>query len=204
MKSLVAALTAAVALLCAGSASANVVLFEQSGTSSMAGSGSIILPGAGHYRAEITTSDIAFLVAVVEWDEHWDYFLAPPPRPHSEYIEGNDGTSSDSEAGYLKTLVFDIILTESYRFFNSGPIYELWGIPTGTPMYEWTRPLDIRLYLNFDNDDGAGPALDYTFKVTQISAVAEPSTWAVMILGFGLAGAALRRAKPALAQLRTS
>jgi len=65
-------------------------------------------------------------------------------------------------------------------------------------------------YLSLDDDANSfigntdGPA-GVTYTVSQVSAAPEPATWAMLILGFGLAGATLRRrrtavsARPALA-----
>jgi len=39
----------------------------------------------------------------------------------------------------------------------------------------------------------AASGIDFTVQVPSISAVPEPATWALMILGFGLVGAAMRR-----------
>lgn len=44
-----------------------------------------------------------------------------------------------------------------------------------------------------DLDFGSAGPVDYTFTVYRASAVPEPSVWALLVAGFGFAGAALRR-----------
>lgn len=48
------------------------------------------------------------------------------------------------------------------------------------------------LYLGFD-DTGAGPDDNHDDMIIRVSVVPEPATWAMMIAGFGLVGAAVRR-----------
>ena len=49
--------------------------------------------------------------------------------------------------------------------------------------------------VNVDGSTGYGYAFDVTSFTLADSAVPEPATWAMMIGGFGLAGATLRRRK---------
>lgn len=49
------------------------------------------------------------------------------------------------------------------------------------------------------SDDGDGPNQSYLVKLGYNGAVPEPATWAMMIVGFGLVGAAVRRRKTAVA-----
>lgn len=48
------------------------------------------------------------------------------------------------------------------------------------------------LYLGFD-DTGAGPDDNHDDLILRVSVVPEPSTWAMLIAGFGLVGLAIRR-----------
>jgi hypothetical protein len=51
----------------------------------------------------------------------------------------------------------------------------------------------------FTGSDGRGPILDYmAVDITPLGGVPEPATWAMMLLGFGSLGAALRRRRRAV------
>jgi len=191
MKKVFGTLVAAMAMALSSAAYASTILYEETGTSAL-GYYSLELPGAGDYRIEITTSAPVYMEALLDWTSHWDYFVAPPPKPHSEYIEGNSYPVSDYRVGVMTSLIWDISLSESYRYFYASAMYEEFGIPAGTLLYEWTRPEDILLSLGFDHDEGLGAPVDYTFRVTQISAVPEASTWALIIIGFVGVGGAIR------------
>ena len=66
------------------------------------------------------------------------------------------------------------------------------GVQPGTLLYEEEKYEDPFLEIfAFDDYDPDG-TFDYTFTVYQSVAVPEPATWALLILGFATAGAALR------------
>jgi PEP-CTERM motif len=48
---------------------------------------------------------------------------------------------------------------------------------------------------NFDNSNNIGTGLVTTFETSAIGAVPEPATWAMLILGFGVIGGAMRSAR---------
>lgn len=198
MFKMLGAAVAAVVLTGAGNAAAATTIFEETGSGSWE-TRNFDLSGPGLYRATLTSSAAVYLDALAQWDIHWDIFRAPPPRPHSDYIEGNTEWGSAGDALFGTFLTFDFVIPEeTYRWFNSPASYEDYGIPTGSLMYEWTRPENMRFRFHFD-DDGRGTVADYSFLLTKMTAVPEPATWAILILGFGLAGSALRRRRqPAL------
>ena len=91
------------------------------------------------------------------------------------------------------------IYTNSFTITN--------GVVTGSDFIIQTPAQGTQLWLNgqqsynFLGLDGAttlytyngGGASGVTYTVSQVSAAPEPATWAMLILGFGLAGATLRR-----------
>ena len=197
MKLMLGAAVAAVTMAGAGSAAADVTIFQDAG-SGYDQTRVVSLSSPGLYRATITSSAPAFLESVAEWIIHWDTFLAPPPKPHSDFIEGN--TSDGFAGGGLFGTYFSFDFTipeETYRWFQSSTFEEFaYGIPVGSLMYKWTRPENISISFHFD-DDGAGVLTDYSFNLIRVSAVPEPATWAIMIIGFAGSGIALRRARHA-------
>lgn len=60
----------------------------------------------------------------------------------------------------------------------------------------------FRLPLGEDSCGSVGYSLTYDY--TPVGAIPEPGTWAMMLIGFGAIGAAMRRAKRAQAKLRTA
>lgn len=59
--------------------------------------------------------------------------------------------------------------------------------------------LDDRGNIYLVSDDGDGPNQSYLVKLTYTGAIPEPTSWAMMMAGFGLVGAAARRQRPARA-----
>jgi len=98
-------------------------------------------------------------------------------------------------------------------FFTSLTIYALvGGVPTGSALMEYSGPAthaitllpasfgagDYRLTFTGTTTGGGGEGGSLTF----FQAVPEPSTWALMLFGFGAMGVALRRRRrPVLAQI---
>jgi hypothetical protein len=189
----------AVALgVCLAATAANagdVVIFEQSGTTD----GFFALqdlPGPGDYRIEVATTHPAPFFHVEGYLRyHWDVFYAPPPRPHEQYIEGNTLDFPFDLDAYLDVsggwLVFTVPAT-TYTFFTSDNSHLKYGVPLGSELYQedkWDRA-SITFYAEPGPDGSASP---YAVRIVHLNAVPEPESWAVMILGFGVAGAVLRR-----------
>lgn len=56
----------------------------------------------------------------------------------------------------------------------------------------------LKIFAGTESSDNYGPMVD-NFSLSITSAIPEPSIWVLSILGFGFAGAALRKARPTLA-----
>lgn len=93
----------------------------------------------------------------------------------------------------------------NYTFSLAGPgvSFQGLGVYAGRGDY-LTHPITIQAYGHYGDAtiggvDTGGPHTEF-LQVTS-AGVPEPSTWAMMIMGFGLAGAALRRrGRPIIAQ----
>lgn len=74
--------------------------------------------------------------------------------------------------------------------------------PFGTSSFSFVagNPGSIRLAFGSTSRDNVGPLLDNVSLSVIPSAVPEPATWMMMLLGFGLVGGMLRRRRPIAAQ----
>jgi len=196
MRTLFAACTAVCVLAGAGSAQASTVIFQQAGTESFVNISNAPLPGPGKYRFEATSDVAAFFTFTGGYEEHWDVFLAPPPRPHNENIEGNNNPFAIDEYANGLTAAWEFTVPKTgFTFFGAPAHYADYGIAPGTPVYleeKFESP-----YFSFFAEAVTldGTPIDYRFTVTQFTAVPEPATWAMMIVGFGADGVLLRSAR---------
>lgn len=192
MKNVLGGAIAVVALLSAHAAVADEVVFAQSGNTNSLSLYYPPLPGAGNYRFDFTSS-IPVLVAInAGYEYHYDTFVAPPPKPHSEFIEGNSYAVEDYYEVIGGNVSWSFLVPETqYTFFPAPAGY--FDIQEGTLLYEEVKFDDP--YFGFYAEDLDYAAFDYTLTVTRISAVPEPGTWALVICGFGLAGSALRSSR---------
>ncbi|MES2895026.1 MAG: PEPxxWA-CTERM sorting domain-containing protein [Pseudomonadota bacterium] len=144
--------------------------------------------GGGRYRFEFA-SDAAPLSggAFVRQFFHVHFYDAG-----GNEIGGSDGDDvfnrfiSDPAAGLTFT---------SKGFFGYFEVPRSYTDPNGVDggYDEWDFKAQTGLTMSFA-DDAVGAA--YTYRLT---AVPEPATWAMMIIGFGLAGSGLRRERKAAA-----
>jgi len=195
MKRLIAAASAALVLACAGSASAATVIdFE--GYALGASTGSSALEGTPYAIAK-ATGIIALdpggsggKVLNLTQNAGGDGLL---------FVEGGPtGDKTEWGAAFIYTadlISFDVWVPNDTHMIGS-PEFPHFGLTGG----QWTtytlpahRPLEAgnRWYFHIANS----PAYidNLVFQNDRIAAVPEPATWAMMIIGFGLTGAALRR-----------
>jgi hypothetical protein len=185
------------AALAAHPAAANVVVFQESGSTTFLNIPITGLPGAGEYLFEVESSIPVTFELSAGYEYHWDIFLAPPPRPHHEFLEGNNIPIEDNVALTTTLGSWTFIVPETqYAFFDADGSYDYLGIAPGTPLYEIVQ-FENPYFYAYGYDVVASEAFDYSFKVTKLTPggaeVPEPAAWALMLLGFGALGTALRR-----------
>jgi hypothetical protein len=122
-------------------------------------------------------------------DVGWTSLLTNPPYPaYASGLSGVNGAASTIlDAFFGDGVNFCMTGTVGQRCFNSftgagaeGAESRLWG----------------GIHFRFDNEAGlllGQQVANFTLASTAFDAVPEPGAWAMMILGFGLAGAVLRR-----------
>jgi hypothetical protein len=128
------------------------------------------------------------------WDPEIDGPYVPPPDHHFSF--------TDAEAVlFTRATTFD-------RFEVSGPGWSLdLGDPFSGPLHAtdlrfdtpWSRLIMEYGTLDVGAEGGSFVHVHGLAEVTRLDAAPEPETWALMILGFGLVGAVLRRRRAALA-----
>lgn len=197
MSKALAMAAAAATLTLSAPANAAVVLWEQSGVAASASIPLFELPRPGVYKLEAFTSGAATFSLDTYYNYHWDVFFAPAPRPHNQYIEGNSDFlfNFESFSGQSASVTFTVHRPSSGYFKSDAYYQEVYGIPIGTGLYSHIAYEDPT-FGGF-MDSASGSPVDYTFRITQVSTapIPEPATWAMLIVGFGLAGSALRRAR---------
>lgn len=123
-------------------------------------------------------------------------------------------TDDRYEAGFLFSNIGETIDDVTVDGFNQGPLV----VSTGTDLFGTGFPLPFnapwtthtisftatdagtfKVDFNSGSADGIGPLLDNVSVDVTGGGVPEPASWALMITGFGLAGAALRRHRTAVA-----
>lgn len=125
--------------------------------------------------------DIAFLSpAAGSYEVEGEYRYNIFEKPSNEYIYGNEEPFYGASGDFLDTRRLTVrIEALGSGIIDYGSEYEIYSNSS------W-----LNLYLDSDY----GTEYTYSFR-----AVPEPTTWAMMVLGFGLAGAGLRRRRPQLA-----
>lgn len=192
MRRLIAAASVAMALAFGGSASAKLI-FKETGASAHP-SAYVNLPGAGIYQFIVTLDAPADIYMNAGYESHWDIFRVPSPRPHEENLTGNENFVERSASGRGTTLVFDFVVPHLQRTYFKATNNNGYNVTPGTPLFREERYLDPYVFFGTD-DQWNSLSHQYTFKIYDLSPVPEPTTWAMLIVGFGLAGGGLRGAR---------
>jgi hypothetical protein len=176
---------------------ADVVVYTQTGTSDSVSLMGFGLDGPGTYDVHFESSDGVSLHFNSYYNHHVDVFYAPPPRPHDQNLWGsNSSISVSSVSTFDNEHVFTFVVPETnYTFFEKqpgSPFYNvLPTVPDGSLLY--TEEKFENPYLNFLGSSALAEPFDYTLTITRRDApVPEPAAWALMILGFGAVGGAMR------------
>jgi PAP2 superfamily protein/PEP-CTERM motif-containing protein len=125
-----------------------------------------------------TTADLA-----------WLPFLTTPPHP--SYISGHSGVGSAAAT------VLAAFLGDSHNFcLTANALTRCWGSFNEAALDGANSRLWGGIHWRFDNENGFAVGqnvANYTLASSAFDAVPEPATWAMMIVGFGFAGALIRR-----------
>jgi hypothetical protein len=137
---------------------------------------------------------------------------APPPGTLTNYLaiqQGGSATLTASEALYqLSVYIGSPDSFNSIRFIGlNGFDVTLSGAQLAAGAFNGDQSVGRRMTYNFGGDQVTQVIFSssgYSFELDNIavSAVPEPATWAMMIAGFGMMGAALRRRQAAPAVVR--
>lgn len=112
------------------------------------------------------------------------------------------GQSLGNNRDATSTIIFDFSAPVSAFGFNLGASDIAWSISAGGQTYTFP-PVFATNDMNYYGISGAGISSatlsfgsgDWVLidNLTYVAAVPEPTTWALMLVGFGLTGAAMRR-----------
>lgn len=129
-------------------------------------------------------------------DAAWSPFITTPNHP--SYISGHSGVAG-AAAGILSGLLGD-----SQNFcLTFGGMTRCWDSYSGAAQDAANSRLWGGIHWRFDNEAGlalGGQVAANALASRTFDAVPEPASWAMMILGFGAAGAAMRRRRALAAQ----
>jgi len=151
---------------------------------------------AGYYTGNILNGSstdilnqqnaIASLPGTFTWDGNWTA-LENSTSPDLVLVQGVDGLSgpNSNQLNFGETLFGQVII--GAHFGNvagpAGNVSVFW-------LFNLTSPTN---FITLDNVQGFSNAALYTTEPHP--GVPEPSTWAMMLLGFGAAGVAMRRSR---------
>ncbi len=76
------------------------------------------------------------------------------------------------------------------RYLNDDGIMHAWGI-----IYDGDAKIPAGINVDFEDQYGGGDFnyTDYGMVLSAVASIPEPATWAMLILGFGVVGGAMRR-----------
>jgi PEP-CTERM motif len=135
---------------------------------------------------------IASLPGTFTWDGNWSA-LANASNPYfvldSDSGTANPGLTSGNQLNFGQTLFGTVIIGAHWGNIpedtpgNLGNVSVFW-------LFNLTTPTN---FITLDNTQGWSNAALYTTDVNH--PLPEPSTWAMMLFGFGAAGVAMRRSR---------
>ena len=184
MRRIIVAASAAVALaLCSQASAATVLTGSLSGGTSLSWTGNqfgISTPGIWEVKWETSVPTEVWLS--ITFEHQYDLWVDGAQTPDGNEFEYNENYTDFRLNGSGS---FRVRVENPFRVFEPGDRPGSWWI-------HQSRVVGADFYLG----DGAEPV---TYKVTTqyISAVPEPTTWAIMIIGFGATGSLLRRQRKA-------
>jgi len=180
MSKMLCAATAAALAAIAGSTNAATIVGNLSDTGSVLTSASALgMTEPGRWRISWALNTPAENVSAgLMYEVEWDRWNRDGPTPEgNEFYEGVEWAfTQDGASGF-----FEIDLRRPYRTFD-------WGAPNGHWDVFQFHPMEFWVAFGGPQTPGAQYELTATFQ----SAIPEPATWAIMIVGFGAAGSALR------------
>ena len=109
------------------------------------------------------------------------------------------GTTGDSDPFYNLKLTFDDgqfltgVYTPMTNTFNGGSTITSGGTTFSLIEFSFRRTLGDTVQANVATFGGDGNDYAGNFRISAAGAVPEPATWGLMIVGFGMVGAAARR-----------
>jgi hypothetical protein len=160
------------------------------------------LPDPGLYDVQVTSDEALYLSAFWRWTEVTQIRIDPPhPQAGLLVYQNQDTRTGGFVAATINSYAFSFQIPETHGFSSSYcPIVCPPGLSDAPST---TTFLTANPFLEFYND-AVGPltaSFEYTVTITKRDApVPEPATWALMILGFGMAGGAVRSRRRTLFQ----
>lgn len=190
MRNLFAATFVGMLAMSAAPAVAGTVIYQADGYSQwniVTPGGPLDLPGAGVYHVQVTSDYNSLFTLDTFWEGH-SHVIADG---YGILQGSNNPMPGHKEAtGFAASFTFEVPQTLRTNYGFSGPHFEHL-VPIGTPIHDETEFEDPRMFLRAEHR--SENLFHYSVTVTRFEAVPEPATWAMMVLGFGLVGAATRR-----------
>jgi hypothetical protein len=184
----------AISLVLAGAASATAVVVDAKANSVTGGTGKdtgITLTAGEHLNVQVGATDLWSAGSLPRWAD---------ADGLTKVIIGTGSDESGYAAGTQIGAVFPMLTLNGYTapyaslVGKIGAVYQLLGVDFdgtawgsgGLSLYFWDEN-------EYDNTGSVSADVAHYSSVTVDNAVPEPATWALMLLGFGLIGASLRR-----------
>jgi hypothetical protein len=129
-------------------------------------------------------------------DDDWSSYIGTPAHP--SYVSGHSGQAAVSATILAAHLGDSVPLSLTWSGATYGTITRDWDSFSAAADDAAMSRLWGGIHYRFDNDAGLtmGRAVgQHVLGQSAFQAVPEPATWAMMLIGFGMVGAATRAAK---------